>query len=183
MTIVSLPISSQRRTSGKMVRSRGTATVPILCHWRTDSIATRKLKTFGKKSSQSRIIALEAQLKLAMMTNVHKNHLPRKGGRDNKGDKTPRKFREEDAWKLIPPTLAEGKTKRQNKKSNHWCSWHKMWTIHSPKECTLAISEAEEEKAATAKATAMTTIVDDDSDDDDSFAAGSSSSDSNVSRS
>jgi hypothetical protein len=39
------------------------------------------------------------------------------------------------AWKLVPPTGKEPKTKKVGKKTYHWCKTHKAWTIHTEADC------------------------------------------------
>jgi hypothetical protein len=45
------------------------------------------------------------------------------------------------AWKKVAPKNNEATTKTVNSKTFHWCSKHKMWTVHKPTECTLQQEE------------------------------------------
>jgi hypothetical protein len=42
-------------------------------------------------------------------------------------------------WKLKPPKDGESTTKKVmmdgKTKTYHWCEYHRLWTLHSPKEC------------------------------------------------
>ena len=112
---------------------------------------------------QTRIIALEAQLRSASMSVkalqsvVASGNYQQKKTRDDK-KREPRPIRPEDAWKTIAPTEKEGSSKKMNKKTYHWCAAHKMWCIHTAAECRLV-------QAATP---VMSTVFDDSSSSDDS---------------
>ena len=104
---------------------------------------------------QNRIIALEAQLKVAMLTARERERRPRTPkSRSGNPDKAVREFRDEDKWKLVSPGQG-AKTKVHNKKTYHWCEQHKMWTIHTQAECRLA-------KAPAQQPVALSTVIDED---------------------
>jgi hypothetical protein len=119
---------------------------------------------------QTRIVALEAQLTQAtikvkaLQSSVSQGRYQRQP-RDKKDRSAPRKLRPEDAWKSVPPTLAEGTSKKMNKKTYHWCTGHKMWCIHTASECRL-------QQAALP---VMSTVVEDALSDSDSFPESSDS--------
>jgi hypothetical protein len=46
-----------------------------------------------------------------------------------------RKGNHHPEWKLVAPKGTEAKTKKVGAKTFHWCSYHKLWSIHSEKEC------------------------------------------------
>jgi hypothetical protein len=54
-------------------------------------------------------------------------------------------------WKKAEPAAGDPKSKTLNGKTYHWCPHNKMWTIHSPTDCTLGkdaenLSDGKEEK-------------------------------------
>jgi hypothetical protein len=61
-------------------------------------------------------------------------NLAKKEGATNKGKKKGHKLAE---WKKVAPKGTELLTKENNGKTYHWCEHHKMWTIHTPGDCTL----------------------------------------------
>jgi hypothetical protein len=86
-------------------------------------------KLVAIKDNQSELAVLTAQLKQYNENN--------KWERENNG---PRK--DEDSkykWKLKAPKDGESTSKMVlsdgKRKKYHWCEYHKLWTIHSPKEC------------------------------------------------
>jgi hypothetical protein len=46
-----------------------------------------------------------------------------------------RKGNHHPEWKLVAPSGTDAKTKKVGAKTFHWCSYHKLWSIHSKKEC------------------------------------------------
>jgi hypothetical protein len=42
---------------------------------------------------------------------------------------------EKYAWKKIPPSAGESKTKTFEERIYHWCGNHKMWTMHTEAQC------------------------------------------------
>jgi hypothetical protein len=55
---------------------------------------------------------------------------------ESKGKKSPRKV---PNWKKKEPAEKEPSTKTVNGKKYHWCPKHKLWTIHTPNDCTLQL--------------------------------------------
>jgi hypothetical protein len=68
------------------------------------------------------------------------------------GDGKGRRRRERHpAWKLVAPKGGEAKTKKIGAKTFHWCSHHKLWSIHSEKECRLGTTNPPPPAATTTK--------------------------------
>jgi hypothetical protein len=61
-------------------------------------------------------------------------NLAKKENTSTKGKKKGRKIAE---WKKVAPKGQEALTKESNGKTYHWCEHHRMWTIHTPSDCTL----------------------------------------------
>jgi hypothetical protein len=92
----------------------------------------RKHKTQYKdeeETSQSEIAALTTQLK---QYNENKKW-------DKEKDATKEAREAKYKWKLKPPKDGESTTKKVMSdgisKKYHWCEYHRLWTLHSPKEC------------------------------------------------
>ena len=89
---------------------------------------------------QQTIVALKAQL----LKKPGKENQNPNGGNPRKGKKNGKKGDKKDdwAWKKVEPKGNEAKTKSVfNKKEKkhmtyHWCSGHKLWTLHTNEECT-----------------------------------------------
>ena len=89
---------------------------------------------------QQTIVALKAQLtKKPGKENQNPN-----GGNPKKGNNNGKKGGKQDdwAWKKVEPKGSEAKSKsvfNKKEKKNmtyHWCSHHKLWTLHTNEECT-----------------------------------------------
>jgi hypothetical protein len=102
-------------------------------------------------------------------------------------------------WKLKAPKDGESTSKMVltdgKRKKYHWCEYHKLWTIHSPKECRKQATGKYKGKKGGSKKTskyslkkkaymdvkaALATLIEQDSNDDDSNTS-NSVSDSNTS--
>jgi hypothetical protein len=61
----------------------------------------------------------------------------------------------EKSWKQDPPMISHQHTKLvlhgNQEKLYHWCSCHKSWTIHSPRECRKQETESKRFKRNTGK--------------------------------
>jgi hypothetical protein len=53
------------------------------------------------------------------------------------------------AWKRTPPNVGKPTTFNRNNKQYHCCPKHKMWTIHTPEECTLVVKDNNKQVANT----------------------------------
>jgi hypothetical protein len=111
-------------------RAANTETVYAFQATREDS--KRKFKNHDEdeeETSQSEIAALTAQLK------QYNENMKWDKERATKKEEREAKYR----WKLKPPKDGESTTKKVmsdgTSKKYHWCEFHKLWTIHSPKEC------------------------------------------------
>ena len=82
-----------------------------------------------EEESQTEIAALTAQLK-----QYNENM---KWEKEQVAKKEEREARYK--WKLKPPKDGESTTKKVmmdgKTKTYHWCEYHRLWTLHSPKEC------------------------------------------------
>jgi hypothetical protein len=58
---------------------------------------------------------------------------------DSDGNSRRRKARHPE-WKLVAPKGSESKSKKVGAKTFHWCSFHKLWSIHTEKECRKGIT-------------------------------------------
>jgi hypothetical protein len=57
-------------------------------------------------------------------------------GRGSGGNRMDLKARAKKyAWKKVPPTLSESKTKTFEERVYHWCGKHQMWTMHTEAQC------------------------------------------------
>jgi hypothetical protein len=101
------------------------------------------------KSDKEKIIALETTI--AEMKADKDKEKPKersnKRDRDNEG---------KWAWKRIAPKQGKPSTFVRGNKTYHWCHKHRMWTIHTPEECTLKqplpeVNSTTEEKKETTK--------------------------------
>ena len=61
-----------------------------------------------------------------------------KGKKGNQADKY------KWAWKKVTPCKGMKKTKQVSGKTYHWCTKHKLWTLHTPEECRLENSATSE---------------------------------------
>jgi hypothetical protein len=107
-------------------------------------------------------------------------------------------------WKLKPPKDGESTTKKVMSdgisKKYHWCEYHRLWTLHSPKECKRQPTGkhkarkgspgkknkySQKKKAYMDAKTAISALVhlDIDSDDDSNTNQSDSDNDSNTSAS
>jgi len=103
-------------------------------------------------------------------------------------------------WKLKAPKDGESTSKMVlsdgKRKKYHWCEYHKLWTIHSPKECKKqptgktkgrkalykkAIKYGEKKKAYMIAKAALATLAEDDSDSEHESNTSESEEDSNAS--
>jgi len=103
-------------------------------------------------------------------------------------------------WKLKAPKDGESTSKMVlsdgKRKKYHWCEYHKLWTIHSPKECKKqptgknkgrkalykkAIKYGEKKKAYMIAKAALATLAEDDSASDQESNTSVSDNDSNAS--
>ena len=103
-------------------------------------------------------------------------------------------------WKLKAPKDGESTSKMVlsdgKRKKYHWCEYHKLWTIHSPKECKKqptgknkgrkalykkAIKYGEKKKAYMIAKAALATLAEDDSASDHESNTSESDNDSNAS--
>jgi hypothetical protein len=79
----------------------------------------------NKESTE--IAALRSEIE-AMKANVVPN-----GNRAN--NNRGRQEKVKNAWKRIPPSEGESKTKIFETRTYHWCPTHNSWTMHTPSEC------------------------------------------------
>jgi len=59
--------------------------------------------------------------------------------KEKKTDKNERHKKKLDSKKEAPKVIME--TKERNGKKYHWCTKHKIWTLHKASECTLEITK------------------------------------------
>jgi hypothetical protein len=85
-------------------------------------------KPSGNESSDSNFNELVLAIKDLQANLAKKENSPAKG------KKKGRKLAE---WKKVAPKANESLTKESNGKTYHWCEHHRMWTIHTPGDCTL----------------------------------------------
>jgi hypothetical protein len=77
---------------------------------------------------------------LALAIKELQANLAKRENTPNKGKKKGRKLAE---WKKVAPKPSEAQTKESNGKTYHWCEHHRMWTIHTPSDCTLGKESGE----------------------------------------
>jgi hypothetical protein len=107
-------------------------------------IQHRKLKS---NEGEDRVMALVAKPgsndtsvnELMLAIKELQANLAKKEGA-SKDKKKNRKLAE---WKKVAPKGKEALTKVSNGKTYNWCEHHKMWTIHSPADCTLGKESTE----------------------------------------
>jgi hypothetical protein len=138
----------------------------------------------------SEVTALTAQLKQFNDNNKWDN------GHTNATKDNDSKYK----WKLKAPKDGESTSKMVlsdgKRKKYHWCEYHKLWTIHSPKECKKqptgkskgkkalykkAIKYGEKKKAYMIAKAALATLAEDDSDSEHESNTSESEEDSNAS--
>jgi hypothetical protein len=116
-------------------------------------VALNKYEVIQHRKSKSnegeeRMMALTAKTKgvedsksleslMAAIKDLQANFAKRESGDKGNGEKTKKKGRKVAEWKRIAPEARQPQSKTVNEKMYHWCTHHKMWTIHSPKDCTL----------------------------------------------
>lgn len=95
-----------------------------------------RIKTgeWGKlNEDEERIIALRAELAAAKTSTKRDTR--------RRGDRTTRDNERKERWRTKAPKPNEPNTKRMSvngtENTYHWCSNHKMWTVHKPSECKL----------------------------------------------
>lgn len=138
----------------------------------------------------SEVTALTAQLKQFNDNNKWDN------GHTNATRDNDSKYK----WKLKAPKDGESTSKMVlsdgKRKKYHWCEYHKLWTIHSPKECKKqptgkskgkkalykkAIKYGEKKKAYMIAKAALATLAEDDSNSEHESNTSESEEDSNAS--
>lgn len=97
------------------------------------------------KTDKERIIALETTI--TELKAVNSGTSP-SGNNNNQNDtssnRTISRNQAQWAWKKVPPKPGKPHSIKKNKKDYHWCPHHKQWCIHTPSECTLKDSVANE---------------------------------------
>jgi hypothetical protein len=105
--------------------------------------ALTKYDTINQRSATNQdsdppVIALKAeaiqQSESSKDNNTSLKSLIAKLTESSKGKKLNRKI---PNWKKKEPNSTEPHDKMVNGKKYHWCPKHKLWTIHSPSDCTL----------------------------------------------
>jgi len=86
---------------------------------------------------EEQIVALQARLDRAGKENRDPKKTKKNGKKGKKGDK-----KDDWAWKKVEPKGGEARSKsvynkkEKKKMTNHWCTHHKLWTLHTNEECT-----------------------------------------------
>jgi hypothetical protein len=88
-----------------------------------------------KHEGEPAVLALQATApKQETKNDIIKSLIAKLG--EAKGKKSVRKV---PNWKKKEPTSKESSTQVVNGKKYHWCPKHKLWTIHTPNDCTLQL--------------------------------------------
>lgn len=108
----------------------------------------------AKSSDSERIIAMASQFEALKGNLKADKHLEealsgnsKTRNKKNKGDKSRQK--EDEAWKKIPPSDGDRKSKDIGKHTYHWCIHHMAWCMHQPNECRLGLQRKNEQAPST----------------------------------
>jgi hypothetical protein len=77
------------------------------------------------KNESNEIAALQAEIEAMKAVS----------GKETRDNRTDRNKAEKYAWKKVAPSEGDPKTKQFEEQTYHWCSKHKMWTMHKESEC------------------------------------------------
>ena len=102
-----------------------------------DNVQLREWMQLDEDEEQ--IVALQARLdKVGKENNIPKGKKGKKHGKKGmKGEK-----KDDWTWKKVEPKGGEARSKsvynkkEKKKMTYHWCTQHKLWTLHMNKECT-----------------------------------------------
>jgi hypothetical protein len=120
--------------------------------------------TPGINEKTDDITALKAEIE-AFKTSIS----DKSGGGSNRMDS--KAWAKKYAWKKIPPSTGEAKTKTFEERVYHWCGKHKSWTMHTEAQCDPTYCQPNNngatnvnasERAANTPQAMLTNVVNDD---------------------
>ena len=124
-------------------------------------------------AEEAQIIALTAQVHHLQSNQKTKSNAETGSGKQKAGKKS--KSNDKYAWKTIPPSEGEPKTKKVDKKEYHFCMNHNdgkgAWVIHLPKDCNQNGSHHQQDTKPTSDkaltlSKALQSIIEDSTDSD-----------------
>lgn len=98
-------------------------------------ITILRKKTWDTPSPEQEIVALKATI-AALSKNTNKNKQGKSSKQSTKNNTDAETKRKYPSWKLKAPTGSAPTTITKKGRKYHWCTNHKMWTAHTPAECT-----------------------------------------------
>jgi hypothetical protein len=109
--------------------------------------------TPGIDSKVDEITALKAEIEAFKVTINEKGN---RGNGNGNGRMDTKARAEKYAWKKVPPSASDPKTKGFEGRTYHWCRHHKMWTIHTEAQCDPNFSRRSNNPSAAVEPAIMT---------------------------